>query len=197
MRWSFHFCIMVLGLFLLISCGLDDVEKPDDVKPVDQPKELISITLVSEPDKTNYYLGDTLSLEGIVVKGYYSDKSVEIINDYSTNIPDGYEFGWSDLGRQSLQISYMGKYLVAYLQVDYPVLNTKWVRYKIQDRSPVAYCGYTFISDTIVRYNINSTTHEYEYTINGSYVKINDEISMFIDSDKEARINGTVFSRYN
>ncbi|MCL2165328.1 MAG: bacterial Ig-like domain-containing protein, partial [Oscillospiraceae bacterium] len=73
---------VVIGLntrYVRIDCG------PRETEPV----TLSEIVITSPPDKTVYDEGDALDLTGLVVTAIYSDGSSEIIDDYTTDVPDG------------------------------------------------------------------------------------------------------------
>jgi hypothetical protein len=54
------------------------------VKTISVEKVLESISITTNPDKTEYTVGDALDLTGLVVTAHYSDDSEEVVADYST-----------------------------------------------------------------------------------------------------------------
>ena len=79
------FIILVFGSFLW-ACELN--------------KKIINMNVIHEPNKTNYYLGESLDLEGLIVQIVYNDGTYELI--------DNYELIYSDLilGENVITIKY-------------------------------------------------------------------------------------------
>ncbi len=68
-------------------------------------KVLSSIKIISTPSKTNYYTGDKLSLDGIVVKAYYNDgSSKDVTSQIKNDSIDTYKNG-----NKSIKIKYSEK----------------------------------------------------------------------------------------
>jgi len=72
------------------------------VKPV-----LDSIAITTEPDKTTYYVGDTLDITGIVVTATYSDNSTGEVTVEAANIT-GFDSS-TPVEEQTLTVTYGGK----------------------------------------------------------------------------------------
>ncbi len=79
--------VLLLGWgFFLCSCNTS--------------KKIINLNIVSKPQKIDYYLGENLELDGLVVQIVYNDGSYKIIDDY--------EIVYSDLilGKNTIMIKY-------------------------------------------------------------------------------------------
>ena len=66
---------------------------------------LTEIEIVSEPDKTSYYVGEELDLEGLVVRACYSDYTTSVIAVTSDMVSG---FNSSKVGTQTVTITYCG-----------------------------------------------------------------------------------------
>lgn len=79
------------------------------VNPHVDPAALVSIEITEEPNKLNYHVGDSFGLSGLVVTAIYSDNQRSVRTDYTSSIVPGYVFTDSDLGPQTVTITYEGK----------------------------------------------------------------------------------------
>jgi hypothetical protein len=71
------------------------------VKPLPE-----SIAITNPPNKTNYYTGETINLEGLVVTATYSDNSTEPISNEDINVNPR---TWTTDGEKEVTITYGGK----------------------------------------------------------------------------------------
>ena len=67
---------------------------------------MTSLIIQKLPDKTSYTIGDTLELEGLVLKAYYSNDTSEEITD-----PTKYSVSASmdSIGTQTVRVTYKGQ----------------------------------------------------------------------------------------
>lgn len=82
-------------------CILDYAERVSDQEL--EGAALISIYISSRPEKVTYNEGEMLSLNGLEVKGKYSDGTQKVITDYTVR---GFE---SIPGSHSVKVKYLGK----------------------------------------------------------------------------------------
>ncbi|MEE0957269.1 MAG: bacterial Ig-like domain-containing protein [Ruminococcus sp.] len=68
-----------------------------------QPVYLKSLTVIKQPDKTVYNIGEELDTKGMMVIGVYSDGAVVNISDYTVSKLT------EDIGEQTVTVSYEGK----------------------------------------------------------------------------------------
>ena len=66
-----------------------------------------SISIVSEPNKTEYVVDEELDLTGLVLNVVYSDGSSATVSDYSAMTALGYDM--SQIGEQTVTVEYAGK----------------------------------------------------------------------------------------
>jgi len=90
--------IAIIG-FIITGC----TEEPDTIDP-DITLDRIEIT--NQPAKTDYFIGDTLSLDGLVVTAVYSDDSKETVN-LTIAIISGFDS--SSAGEKNVTITWNGK----------------------------------------------------------------------------------------
>ena len=118
------FVVMVGGLFA--ACGdkkcKDGEHKYEDgyciycgaEEPVE--KKLMRIGITSQPDKTEYIVGEEFDATGMVVTAYYNDSSNQVITDYT--VENGGPFTRDD---KSVTISYQGKTATISISVRAPL----------------------------------------------------------------------------
>ena len=87
---------------ICIVCGAEDPEYDPGEDPEDPVLDRIEVT--SLPDKTEYKIGDTLDLAGMVVTAYYSNNESEEITGYTVE-----EFDSSAAGEVELTVRYEDK----------------------------------------------------------------------------------------
>ena len=78
------FCGLLLSTLFL---GCEPATSPkDEPAPTPNPveKTLTSIYVSKQPDKTNYEYNSLLDLTGLVVKGNYSDNSLEVLEGWTS-----------------------------------------------------------------------------------------------------------------
>lgn len=74
--------------------------------PATAAPKVVDITIDTLPTKTEYYVGDTISLDGLVVSAQYSDKSSKVITDYTTNAS---KIDMTTVGEKSVVVTYETK----------------------------------------------------------------------------------------
>ena len=113
------FCGLVLTTLFL---GCEPATSPKD-EPVPAPnpveKTLTSIYVSKQPDKTNYEYNSLLDLTGLVVKGNYSDNSLEVIEGWTSEPKAGSKL--TTPGTVTVTISYEGKTTSFVISVFYSV----------------------------------------------------------------------------
>jgi hypothetical protein len=67
-------------------------------------KKLTGISIVSHPNKVNYYLGENFNSAGLVVNALYSDESTEEITTYTLSPYNGSVL--NNLGTKNIEITY-------------------------------------------------------------------------------------------
>ena len=101
------FCGLLLSTLFL---GCEPATNPKD-EPVPAPnpveKTLTSIYVSKQPDKTTYEYNSLLDLTGLVVKGNYSDNSLEVLEGWTSEPKAGSKL--TTPGTVTVTISYEGK----------------------------------------------------------------------------------------
>ena len=93
---------------LFLSCEPATNQKEEPVPtPTPAEKTLTSIYISKQPDKTNYEYNSLLDLTGLVVKGNYSDNSLEVLEGWSSEPKAGSSLSTS--GTVTVTITYEGK----------------------------------------------------------------------------------------
>ena len=83
------------------------------------PVVLSSISIYSLPNKTTYYIGDTLNTTGLKIKLTYSDNSTETVSSgFTTN-----GFSSSSTGTKTITVSYSGKTTTFNVTVNLPTVS--------------------------------------------------------------------------
>lgn len=72
---------------------------------VEEPT-VVSIEILSEPDKTSYTIGDKLELDGLVIKVYYSNDTEEEIDDTTKMSVSA---NMNSIGTQTVRVTYGGQ----------------------------------------------------------------------------------------
>lgn len=83
--------------------GGDDGSGDEPTKPEPEEPTLQSIGVTTQPNKTEYFVGDTFDPTGMVVTAYYSNNTSETVNDYS------YSPATMTAGTTEVVISYQDK----------------------------------------------------------------------------------------
>lgn len=107
---------------------------------------LNSIEVTTPPNKTNYYVGETLDTTGIVVTGHYSDGSTQNVTASCSFSP----MTLNKAGNQAITVSYQGKTTTFIVSV--ATLNS------IQVTTPPNKTAY-FVGDTLDTTGIVVTAH--------------------------------------
>ena len=89
LRFCLISCAAVLSLFALTACSGTTLE---------------SISITTNPNKTEYVVGESFDAEGMVVTASYSDGTVEVIDDYTVD-----KTGPLKAEDTSITVSYQGK----------------------------------------------------------------------------------------
>ena len=89
LRFCLISCAAVLLLFALTACSGTTLE---------------SISITTNPNKTEYVVGESFDAEGMVVTASYSDGTVEVIDDYTVD-----KTGPLKAEDTSITVSYQGK----------------------------------------------------------------------------------------
>ncbi len=88
----------------------EDTENPDEGK---EERQLYDISILSEPNKIEYYVGESLVTSGLQLEAYYSDGTVEIVDS-------GFEisgFSTAAAGEYEVAVIYGGFYCTYYITV--------------------------------------------------------------------------------
>ena len=113
------FCGLLLSTLFL---GCEPATSPKD-EPVPAPnpveKTLTSIYVSKQPDKTTYEYNSLLDLTGLVVKGNYSDNSLEVLEGWTSEPKTGSKL--TTPGTVTVTISYEGKTTSFVISVFYSV----------------------------------------------------------------------------
>ena len=83
----------------------DDMEVYDECTVTVEPAELVSIEIEQEPYKTEYRIAESIEPEGLIIRAYYNNDSVERISDTSLMEISGDTNG---LGERRVTVSYKG-----------------------------------------------------------------------------------------
>lgn len=67
--------------------------------------KLSSISVVTNPSKTTYRVGEIFNTSGLTIKAIYSDSSERVVNSYSTFPSMGYEFSTLNIGVNSFVVT--------------------------------------------------------------------------------------------
>ena len=82
MKKIFKISFVVLGIFAVGSFFTNQIFAEDivleEIIVVPDPVTLSNIAITNPADKTEYIVGDTLNITGLVVTGTYSDNSTNI-----------------------------------------------------------------------------------------------------------------------
>ena len=70
----------------------------------DNPVTLVSIAITTNPAKTEYYVGDTFTSEGLVVTSTYSDGSISVVTGYTLS-----EVDMNTTGSKTVTVTYLDK----------------------------------------------------------------------------------------
>ena len=77
----------------------------DEIRTIDIPALILeSIVISNLPAKTDYLVGESLDLTGIILTAIYNDDSEEVLKDFSTNPSDGTIL--SNAGAQNITVIY-------------------------------------------------------------------------------------------
>lgn len=75
--------------------------------------EVDSISLYRDADKKNFKVGDSFTLDGLVVKAKGASYDEVIIANYMTDLEEGYVFTAEDIGTKTVTVAY-GEYTTSY-----------------------------------------------------------------------------------
>lgn len=109
-----------------------------------------SVSLVKEPNKTEYVVGDELDLTGLVLNVVYSDGSSADVSDISAMVASGYDM--SQTGDQTVTVEYEGKtvaYSISVVEKDKTDLNMRitGISLKIQNDITILFKTKTSVVD--------------------------------------------------
>lgn len=125
-------------------------------------KSLVRIEVAASPNKTTYYEGDTLVLDGLRVIAHYNDETFEPITGYSIT-------GFSPtLGTKTITVQYQGKsdtfdVIVKAVELVSIAVTTKPNKLTYLEGDPFSEAGMVITA----YYNNNTSAVITEYTING------------------------------
>lgn len=99
--------------YLFVSCSVESSDNKSNDSPTQETPESVetaekgleSLTIESEPQKTVYFMGDSVDLTGLVVKAKYSDGTYKTIDTGFTVFPETLD----SVGNQLVTLSYGGK----------------------------------------------------------------------------------------
>ena len=80
--------------------------------------EVTSLTIATQPTKTNYYVGDTLNTAGLTLKATYNNGTTQTITSGFTCTPTAL----TSAGTQTVTVNYGGKTATFAVKVELPVL---------------------------------------------------------------------------
>lgn len=117
------------------------------------------IEIIQEPIKKQYNIGETISLNGLIVQGDYHDETNKIINNYNVVYPD-----MSTGGNKIVQIEYLGivKTITIFVKAIKSIENTKEPNQLVFEKNGVF--NSTGIEVTLT-YNDNTTQRIYDFTV--------------------------------
>lgn len=108
---------------------------------------LNSIEVVSNPTKTSYFVGETFSSEGLVIKATYSDSTFKNVTDYTLSTPD-----MSTAGTKTITVTYVEESITKTTTFDIQVvaIAVQSILVKTQPTKTVYTVGDTFSAAGLV-----------------------------------------------
>lgn len=100
--------VMLAAIFAFAGCG----ETPSDSSSAKNEAIVVSISVTTQPTKTEYVAGETFDPAGMVVTAKYSDNTTKTVTDYAID-----KTGALKEGDTSIVITYQNKRAVVKITV--------------------------------------------------------------------------------